>query len=540
MSRFKAIGFKSVSEKYSGWSSGEVGRLALLLLGHRFLSNMLPRRASPSSPPRSQSHRRLIFQTRSKVFFQFVFGLIAAVALPAGARAVVSVELLPQQPGPAISADFFGLSFEMRDVLADTNGNHFFSPSNKKLIATFKQLGIKSLRVGGNTTDRPTLPMPSTNDVDSLFEFAKKANVKVIYTLRLNHGDLKSSAMMAYYIKGRYAKKLDCFTIGNEPNTYYSNFPAYFADWKIYAEATEVSNLPEAWFCGPSVSPGHERWSAMLADAVGRTALLKFISQHDYPGGDARRATNAAAARDKILSPGMDAHYAMFASHFVPTVVSNGLPYRFEEANSFYDGGAPDVSDTFASALWALNYQWWWAEHGIMGINFHTGDKVASRDESKPCRYATFWTAPEGYNVHPIGYAEKMFSLGSRGRILPLKVTPESSANLNFAAYAVLGNDKKIYVTLINKSHDATATNLSIAIGSPDASNWAKCEIIRLTAPDGNIASKTGITLGGAGITDDAKWKGKWQSIPDSKGQRSIQIELPAASAAIVKLAPKP
>jgi hypothetical protein len=473
----------------------------------------------------------------SKASFLWLFW---ALALPAEAQPAVNIELLPQQPGPAIGADFVGLSFEMRDVLADTNGNHFFSPSNKKLIAMFKQLGIKNLRVGGNTSDRPTLPMPSTNDVDNLFGFARKADVRLIYTLRLNHGNVLLDCAMANYIEAHYSKQLDCFVVGNEPNTYYTNYGGYFADWKSYVDQiTGLGNSPQALFCGPSVSPGHEKWSAQLANAIGGHGPLKFIAQHDYPGGDARKATNAAAARDKILSPGMDAHYATFASHFVPTVVSNGLPYRFEEANSYYDGGALDASDTFASALWALNYQWWWAEHGMAGINFHTGDKVAARDESKPCRYATFWTTPEGYNVHPIGYAEKMFSLGSQGRILPLKVTPEPSADLNFAAYAVLGDDKKFYVTLINKSHDATATNLSIAIGAPETRGWTRCEIIRLTAPDSDVSRKTGITLGGARITGDAKWDGKWQTIPDSKGQRSIQIDLPAAGAAIVKMALK-
>lgn len=465
------------------------------------------------------------------LLFSALFALLAVMGSPAYAQPTVDIELLPQQPGAAIDPDFVGLSFEMRDVLADTNGNHFFRPSNKKLIATFRQLGIKSLRVGGNTADRPTLPTPSTNDVDNLFAFAKKADVKVIYTLRLNHGDPQLDSAMANYIEGKYAKQLDAFVIGNEPNVYYTNYSNYLADWKTYAaQITAPANSPEARFCGPSVSPGHERWSAQLASAVGGNSLLKFISQHDYPGGDARRATNAAAARDKILSLAIDAHYATFASHFVPTVLSNSLPYRFEEANSFYDGGAPDVSDTFASALWALNYQWWWAEHGISGINFHTGDKVAARDESKPCRYATFWTSPNGYNIHPIGYAEKMFSLGSRGEILPLKITPEPSASLNFSAYAVLDEDKNIYVTLINKSHDATATNLSISLGASGTSRWSKCEILRLTAPSNDVSQKTGITLGGAEITDDAKWRGRWQSISTSA------IDLPAASAAIVKL----
>jgi hypothetical protein len=466
--------------------------------------------------------------------------LFAAMAPLLRAQSVVNVELLPQQSGATINPDFSGLSFEMRDVLADTNGNHFFSPSNKKLIATFKQLGIKSLRVGGNTADRATLPVPNTADVDSLFAFAKKAGVKVIYTLRLKQADPESATKMVSYIERHYAKQLDCFVIGNEPNTYYTNYTTYFADWKPFAmRITAATNSPEARFCGPSVSPGHEKWSAQLATA--NTGLLKFISQHDYPGGDARKVTNAAAARGKILSPDMDQHYATFASHFVPTVISNGLPFRFEEANSFYDGGAADVSDTFASALWALNYEWWWANHGMIGINFHTGDKVAARDETKACRYATFWTSPEGYNIHPIGYAEKMFSLGSSGRIVPLEIQPEPSGSLNLAVYAVLGDDKSYYVTLINKSHNAIAANFSIVISVKGTSGWSKGQIIRLTAPNGDVSSKTGVTLGGAEITDDAEWNGKWEPVmvPAQKFQFPIQVDLPAASAAIVKLTPK-
>src|SRR5262249_13916452 len=109
------------------------------------------------------------------------------------AQSPVHVELSPATPSRAIASDFVGLSFEMQYVLPGTNGNHFFSPRNEALVATFKTLGIKSLRVGGNTADRPTLPTPSEADVDSLFAFAKAANVKVIYTLRLNQGSLDAA-----------------------------------------------------------------------------------------------------------------------------------------------------------------------------------------------------------------------------------------------------------------------------------------------------------------------------------------------------------
>ena len=50
--------------------------------------------------------------------------LALALALPARAEPTVNIELLPQRMEAAISDDFVGLSFEMRDVLADTNGTN--------------------------------------------------------------------------------------------------------------------------------------------------------------------------------------------------------------------------------------------------------------------------------------------------------------------------------------------------------------------------------------------------------------------------------
>jgi hypothetical protein len=461
-------------------------------------------------------------------------GIILAAA-NAPAQMPVAVTLDSQTVGAEIPADFVGLSFEMQRVLADTNGHHFFSATNQALIATFKTLGIKNLRVGGNTADRPTLPVPTETDVDNLFAFADAAGVKVIYTLRLNRGELDAAVKMADYIAHKYPSQLDCFAIGNEPNVFSTNYEVYIAEWKRYAAAITASrNVPDAKFCGPSVSPGHEKWSARFAADLAAGGRLKFISQHDYPGGDARKFTNAAeAAREKILSAAMEDHYAKFAANFVPTVISNGLAFRFEEANSFYDGGALDASDTFASALWALDYQWWWATHGMSGINFHTGDKVAARDENKPCRYATFWTTTNGFNIHPIGYAEKMFSLGSQGRMIPAEISGVEN-KLNFSAYAVMGDDKSFYITLINKTHGATATNLTVQI-----SGYAKGEILGLTAPDGDVACKTGVMLGGAEISDDAVWNGQWERLPVSSQNGSFPVQLSAASAAVVKLTPK-
>ena len=47
--------------------------------------------------------------------------------------------------------------------------------------------------------------------------------------------------------------------------------------------------------------------------------------------------------------------------------------YRLAEANSFYNGGAPNVSDAFGSALWAIDFLFTNAANGSSGVNFHGG-----------------------------------------------------------------------------------------------------------------------------------------------------------------------
>lgn len=465
-----------------------------------------------------------------------VGGWFVGASLLCHAQLPIIVQLSGAKPGSPLAPDFVGLSFEMQTVLPATNGNHYFSAKNKPLIAMFKTLGVKSLRVGGNTADRPGLPTPSSADVDDLFAFAKAADVKVIYTLRLNQGSLATATEMANYITRHYAEQLNCFAIGNEPNVFSKEYAPYLSEWKRYAAGiTAPTNSPTARFCGPSTSPGHESWAGKFADEFGHGNLLAFIAQHDYPGGDARRATNSAAARDKILSAAIDEHYAKFSSGFVRSVLSNALPYRLEEANSFYDGGALDVSDTFASALWALDYQWWWAANGASGINFHTGDKVAARDENKPCRYAVFWTSPHGYNVHPIGYALKMFSLGARGALVFPEV--ENQDNLNVAVYVAVESKNDFRITLINREHGQSSRAAEIVLNPGFAQGQARA--LFLSAPGNDVAAKTGITLGGADIQDDAMWRGKWKKLPMPGAGGQFKLKLPAASAALVEILPR-
>jgi len=148
-----------------------------------------------------------------------------------------------------------------------------------------------------------------------------------------------------------------------------------------------------------------------------------------------------------------------------------------------------------------------------MGMNFHTGDKVAAGNVLTACAYSSF-SVPGGVQAQPLAYGIKAFDLGAVGRIFPLKVSSPSA--VKFSAYAALDNGT-LRVTLINREHGPNAPALDVTLEIADAAGPA--ESLQLSAPEGNVAAKEGITLGGSVISAQGTWKGEWRPVaPQAKG----------------------
>src|SRR5690242_1866337 len=139
--------------------------------------------------------------------------MCAGVAL---AQSPVTFTVDTEHPGAAVPAEFPGLSFESSNLLPQPSGRYFFSRDNRALVAAFRLLGIRSLRIGGGTADIARYAVPHEKDIDSLFAFADAADVKVIYTLRLPAAEVDDDAAVARYIEQHYRSRLTCFEIGNE------------------------------------------------------------------------------------------------------------------------------------------------------------------------------------------------------------------------------------------------------------------------------------------------------------------------------------
>src|ERR1035437_4576642 len=133
--------------------------------------------------------------------------------------------------------------------------------------------------------------------------------------------------------------------------------------------------------------------------------------------------------------------------------------------------------------------------------------------------------------------AAPAFDLGSHGKIIPATIS--NPQNLNLSAYAVLGDDKNLYLTIINKEHGATARDAKISINQNSA-GFMRGQIIFLTAPNNDVTATSGETLGDAPIQNDGSWSGTWKPLGEPMVHNLAGgvffVNIPAVSAAILKL----
>jgi hypothetical protein len=487
------------------------------------------------------------------IYSSFVGFLFLATTKAAENPAIISVTA--SEPGKSIPVAALGLSFETSRMLPDAAGVHYFRPENHALVQVFQTLGIKSLRIGGNSVDEAEIPEPSECDLTNFFEFARAAGVKVIYSVRLKEStngifnsatNAEYAAKVARLIRSRYADTLDCFAIGNEP--YYFSNEIYLAKWKAVQDAiAEV--YPDAKFCGPDQNPSPQLDKLVLNGLAVTNSGFFELTHHSYPFGCAyknpKSANNpdgqrdvsklipfdAADARERMLSPAAYPIYGKIYAGISNVIAGTPVGYRLTECNSFWFSGLEGASDRAASALWSVDFLYWWSVHDCNGINFHTGDRTGGTT-SMPCRYAAFVTSPKGYEVRPLGYGLKLFSLGSHGR----QLSSMTSAT-NLAVYATL-DGKNSFVTIINKAHGANAEDQRVKIEFDEPLTRKNPQVIYLRAKNNDLAADSSkMLLGGATIGNDGVWRGKWQKLSTAViKENTISLIMPPASAAVLEV----
>jgi hypothetical protein len=427
-------------------------------------------------------------------------------------------------PGMAVSrlpAGFVGFSYEKSHLT-----NAFFTGSNAPLIAMFKLLGPSILRLGGNSVDAtswsagapPTTggaigTMIGSADVDSLLDFLQATGWKSIYAVGLKNSNPAAAATEATYAAGKLGSTLAGFEIGNEIDLYGLAYSQLVNNWNAEADAV-IAAVPNAVLTGPATA-GHSLIPGFAKDEAGRISLL---TQHYYRGD----GHSAASTLTELLAPdpGLLSMLQVMSTAASTNNISGG--YRIDECNSFYNHGAPNVSNTFGASLWVIDYLFTNALNGSQGANFHGGGP--GQDGSTPFLYTPI-TEANGVvtGVQPIFYGMLLVTLAGTGDVLS---TTAKAGSLNFTAYSVRATDGSTNVVIVNKdpmSNVQASVDLGASVGTASA---VYLQGASLTATDG-------VTLAGGGISPAGAWTPSPAWALPVAGQ-VVTATVPAGSAVLI------
>jgi hypothetical protein len=450
---------------------------------------------------------------------------------------VTQVTLAATPANFSIGSTFAGLSYEKNKM-----SSALFSPGNSTLIALFNRLGPNLLRIGGNSVDHTfwnatgageTVNEVSPSDVDRLTGFLKACNWQVLYGIEflseaaspVATADPSLVAAEAVYAMQSLGDKLYGFELGNEPDLYQKQitgfeYATFQSQWETYrnailaavAAAKAAGSLPQSAaprFTGPAAAYNQAGYVTPFAQA--EAANIFLLTRHYYVAN----GQDATSTMTLLLNPDPNLPLDLAAMQLAATSNKIASGYRISEANSFYNGGAPGVSDGFGTALWAINFLFTNAWAGSAGVNFHGGGDGSGYTPIGDNGEAAVSVRPEYYGIY-------LFSQAAGGQLIATTSTPTSSS---LYAYAVAANGAT-NVILVNTSA-TTSNNVQILFNA----NVSSATFVTLTGP--SLGSTTGQLMNGAAIQPD----GSWQALtpPDlSVTSGGLQVPVAAGSALLL------
>lgn len=294
--------------------------------------------------------------------------------------------------------NFTGLSYES----AQLANPEFFSSANRELIRLFRELSPRGvLRLGGGTSDYTTFseqtpPGPPPFEIfgPDTSKTAKKGTITsaralrnlrgfldvtgwtCLYGLNLAQGTKENAVAEAEAAHRILGPRLTALQIGNEPDTF-GHFHSggyspqeYMREWTAFHDAI-AARVPGVKFAGPDISNKLAYLTAFAAAAVHDPNVV-LLTLHYYAMGPAGRP---GMTLENLLSPNPRSTTMKWGK--LPIVFdamrSARLPCRISEMNSCWNGGEPDVSDVFGSALWCADTMLRFASLGFAGVNLHGG-----------------------------------------------------------------------------------------------------------------------------------------------------------------------
>ena len=496
------------------------------------------------------------------------FALVAALGFvlslnpsPPTARAdTISASVSGSPAGQTMPPGFVGVSFEYRALHQYTGRNPLaIDPVLLKLVAGLVPGQSPIIRVGGDSTDGTWWPQRGVIPPGGIYypltqgwlrttqALARDLNAKLILGINLAAGRPGIAAAEGRAFLGGIGRRyIDALEIGNEPDLY-GVFP-WYTDRRGHSrrargrgynlaaytkQFTEWSRaLPHVALAGPATSG--PAWMGGLKRFEAAEPGLKLVTYHRYPLRACVTDPSATAypSITNLLADGSSAGLAAPLAAYARVAHARHVPFRIAEMNSASCQGAKGVSDTFASALWALDTMFNFAAVGVDGVNFHMlpGSNYELFTISHTASGA--WQA----FVHPEYYGLMLFAQAfpPGARLLP--VTGVGGTGNPVKMWATLGPDGTERVTVINQD---TLNGHDVQVSVPGAARLGSVEA--LTGP--SVSSTDGVTLGGQSFGDETTTgtlPGPPATTPVAPVSGSYTVSVPAGSAALLTIPPAP
>ena len=455
---------------------------------------------------------------RRRACLTIAAALVTMAILACAASAdTLSATVSTTPAGPSMPSGFVGVSFEYRAMHQYTGRDpRTINPVLLSLLQGLVPGQSPIIRIGGDSTDDTWWPIRGMIPQGGIYyrltkgwlrtaqALASDLDAKLILGINLAAGrSAIAAAEGRAFVSGIGRRYIDELEIGNEPDLY-PVFPwyrdrrgrvfrrrsskydlaAYTKQFTQWAKA--LPNLPLA---GPAVSGPN--WMHGLNGFIKAVPRLKLVTYHRYPlrNCTADPTDPTFASIPNLLADYSSAGLAAPLSPFVNTASQHRLGLRIAEMNSASCEGKAGVSDTFASALWALDTMFNFASRGVEGVNFHMlpGSHYELFTVSRTAQGA--WQA----FVHPEYYGLMLFAQAfpPGARLLP--VTAHAGP---VKMWATQGADGVVRVTCINQ--DATAEH-DVQVRVPGATDTGSAQT--LSAP--SLAAPTGVSLGGQSFGDE-------------------------------------
>lgn len=453
---------------------------------------------------------------------------------------IASAQINPTAAAAPIPPNFLGIGQQMGDTLtmvgtSSTNMNPIYEQLLKNLVQYANgPLLIRELSDGGNSD------VYDPGNLSALSQLNQDLGAQFFVGVDFVDDDVTTATGEAQQlVAGLPGSQLQAIELGNEPDLYEASYDDYLAQYEAFAPALVSASggikLSAPVWAGLSSSFMDNLESFISTQA----STIAIVTVHHYSGTACNGATEPT--NYLLTEPAVDGDTQPLTGPvgippYLLAAQQAKIPFRIGELNSINCGGQLGVSNSFSSALWAMDITFSYANVGVSGLNF-----FAPGDPNTPNAYTPFdftSTSNGGVrtyavrNINPLYYGLLLFAQAAQNNAQLLPVTLTSPTQANIKAWATIDANQTIRLLLLNKDQ-TTSGPVSIALAG-----YGQATIGRLTAP--SFSSTTGLTLAGQtfdGSADGTPQGTAYAEIVQPSGG-VYTVALPAVSAALISIQP--